>query len=112
MSKNHDFLVIFGKNSAKNREKSPFFHEKCIFFAFFCKKKHSGVHPLFLQNLAPPRDPLFDSKAFGAKKKNKNKKFFFYFYLCLKKYFFYNIKKKIFFTKGLLEAGDQLRLAS
>src|SRR6478735_2277450 len=109
MVKNHDFLTIFGKNSAKNRKKTPFFHEKCIFFAFFCKKKHSGVRPLFLQNLALPRDTLFDDgnsvetnfcfEGFRQKKKKKKIKKNFYFFFMLKKIFFLHEKKKIFFIR-------------
>src|SRR6478735_6955635 len=110
MSKNHDFLVIFGKNSAKNRKKSPFFHEKCIFFAFFCKKKHSGVRPLFLQNLSRPRATLPPRKTTFfrdqvllrrlSRKTQKNKikkKIFFYFFYLYENIFF--LKKNIFIRK-------------
>src|SRR6478735_7056182 len=103
MVKNHDFLTIFGKNSAKNRKKTPFFHEKSIFFAFFCKKKHSGVRPLFLQNWrlvnSRPQTPPPVSIENLTEKKNH------FFFLPAKKFslkFFYAnfffYKKKIFLS--------------
>jgi hypothetical protein len=92
-------LTIFGKNSAKNRKKTPFFHEKCIFFAFFCKKNTRGYDPFFCK-LAPRKFSTSNASSGVDRKFNRKKKSFFFsprqkifFKIFLRKFFFF-IKKK------------------